>query len=175
MTDAKLREKGIDRAELLSLRARGPANPCSSSCRINPVVTTISPPSRAWRSTFTSGAPEGSSRLNASDQTLVSTNRLTGTSVPPCSQRTYPTRAAHQLDQALLPATGDESSSARVMAAFLVFSPLTSMARSISLGSRERLVATWNLLHSKSRGVAHYFEKVALEATFAQIARRPSE
>src|SRR5207302_8125038 len=38
---------------MMSLRARGPANPCSNSCRISPVVTTISPTSRARRSART--------------------------------------------------------------------------------------------------------------------------
>ena len=58
----------------ISLRARRPAKPCSSSCSTSPVVTITSPPSIAARSVSTSGPEAGASLRKARDQTLVSTS-----------------------------------------------------------------------------------------------------
>lgn len=74
----------------VSFRARGPANPCSNSWRIKPVVTIESPPASAARSASTLGASESPSRRKASDQTLVSTRSVTGASVQLCNQTTRP-------------------------------------------------------------------------------------
>ena len=115
----------------------------------------VSPPSIARTSALTCTAEDGASRRSASDQTLVSTNRLNRVFAPPCSQRTGPIRACRR-DRA--DASGRlramNSCNAFVTAAFLVRSPLTSRARSIRSGSIERLVAMCEPPHKDSHNQA---------------------
>jgi hypothetical protein len=57
------------------------------------VVTMVSPCANERARAVTSAPRSGWSRRSASDQTLVSTNRLTSGSALPCSRRSYPIRA----------------------------------------------------------------------------------
>ena len=78
------------------------------------------------------------SRRRASDQVLVSTNRLTCDCARPCDQSLRPIQAAQATRRSR---RAMNSLSARVTAAFLDGSPLTATTRSMSFRSRARLVA----------------------------------
>jgi hypothetical protein len=73
----------------------GPWKPCRSSCRMRPVVMTISPRESELSSRWTSGSGL-LSRLRASDQTLVSTKMLTSVSAPPCNRSLDSTRVVRR-------------------------------------------------------------------------------
>src|SRR4051794_21628875 len=82
-----------EKCSRIRVRAFGPDMPCRTSCNTSPVVRTNPPAFSAWVSVRVSGLTDGESRLNARDQTLVSTNKLNRVSALSYNRTRYPNRA----------------------------------------------------------------------------------